>query len=358
MAFQHRVGVSGVHHELAHPNVQLPASAWSEDQTLHVACAFNNPCRYRVPRELFNDFRRHMGGSANVKLYVGELAYGDRPHDVTDWGCPLDTQLRTQHELWHKENILNRVVQQFPPDWQYGAYCDGDFHFTRHDWALEAVHQLQTYDWVQLFSTYCDLGPRHAAGPTFLGFAFANAHRLDFRGRKMCAGEPYNLKVTVSPTYGEATVPATERGFIGSPGGAWAFRRSAFDAVGGLLDICILGTGDYHMALGLAGHALAHQETLEGTSAYRQAIEAWKQRAAILRGNIGYIDCHAIHHYHGPKSNRGYGWRPKMLEDHGFDPGKDIYRDHQGIYQLTPHKPRLRDDLRAYFRSRNDDASG
>jgi hypothetical protein len=70
---------------------------------------------------------------------------------------PLDLQLRTDSSLWIKECAINEGVRRFPPDWQYGGYVDGDFHFTRHDWALEAIHTLQHHSFVQLFSTYTDL---------------------------------------------------------------------------------------------------------------------------------------------------------------------------------------------------------
>ncbi len=40
---------------------------------------------------------------------------------------------------------------------------------------------------------------------------------------------------------------------VGATGGALAFRREAFDAVGGLLDKCILGHGDWFMTFGLVG---------------------------------------------------------------------------------------------------------
>src|SRR5262245_60041279 len=123
-----------------HPNVYFASSKWSEEQTLHVAVPYSNPCRWRTRRSLFNDFRRSIEASANVKLYVGELAYGDRPFEVTSSDHSLDFQWRTAHELWHKENILNLVVSRFPPTWKYGAYIDGDVVMTRYDWALEAIH--------------------------------------------------------------------------------------------------------------------------------------------------------------------------------------------------------------------------
>ena len=53
--------------------------------------------------------------------------------------------------------MQKEVIKHWPLDWKYGATIDADFHFTRHDWALETVHQLQHYDFVQLFSSYADL---------------------------------------------------------------------------------------------------------------------------------------------------------------------------------------------------------
>jgi hypothetical protein len=113
-----------------HPDVHTPWRTWSEEQILHVAVAYSNPVRWASRRVLLNDFRQHMRASANVVLHVGELAYGDRPFEVTGDDPndnSNDVQLRTSHELWHKENILNLVVQRFPPGWRYGAVIDGDF---------------------------------------------------------------------------------------------------------------------------------------------------------------------------------------------------------------------------------------
>jgi len=331
-------------HELQHPNVPFTASRWSEEQTLHVACAYSNPIRWRTRRQLMQDFRRHMQASPNVVLHVGELAYGDRPFEVTLPSHPLDYQWRTRHELWHKENLLNLIIQRFPPDWRYGAYIDGDFHFSRFDWALEAIHQLQHFDWVQLFSTYTDLGYGHLPSRTTVSFArrFAEGElttEVLRRGRLGGYG------------YGTRNIVAT--------GGAWAFRREAFEACGGLLDCCILGSGDWHMAFGLAGLPDQHPQTHELTRcgrAYAAAITEWQNRASrVIRQNIGCVDTHAIHHYHGDKGNRGYAWRWQILRDQNFDPHADIFRDGQGVWQLSPERPTLRDAIRRYFRSRDED---
>ncbi|MCU1273427.1 MAG: uncharacterized protein JWO48_858 [Bryobacterales bacterium] len=338
-----------------HVDVHTPWRSWSEEQLLHVAVAYSNPVRWTKRRLLMNDFREHMRASANVVLHVGELAYGDRPFEVTGEDAN-DVQLRTSHELWHKENILNLAVQRFPPDWRYGAVIDGDFHMTRRDWALEAVHQLQHYDFVQLFSSYSDLSSQHRPFRVMASFAFnyvnggANAsYRAMLR---KAAAVPYGYYGGQPATAAAKPMPWA----IGATGGAWAFRRSAFDAVGGLLDSCILGSADWHMAFGLVGATDGAAELQWCSKPYVDSVLRWQKRAAVLKQNIGYINNHAVHYFHGSKVSRAYGSRWRILLDNNYDPRTDISRDWQGAYQLTGNKPRLRDQIRAYFRERNEDS--
>jgi hypothetical protein len=316
---------------LKHPDHHMAASAWSEDQTLHVAACYSNPYRWRTRRELANDFRRHIAQSPNVKLHVIELAYGDRPHEVSG---PDDLQLRTKSELFHKENLLNLAIQRFDPGWKYGAYVDMDFHFTRHDWALEAVHQLQHHAWVQLFSSYADLSDTHRLINQANGFVW-NYIQNGYKVAKGAWG------------YGG-------RGF-GATGGAWAFRRDAFDAVGGLLDRCILGHADWFMAFGLAGVNAPDMRIAGYSPGYRHYIDSWVKRAAVLEKNIGYVEGFVTHGFHGPKGKRGYSSRDKILVETQFDPLVDVAPDWQGALQLLPGRPKLRDQIRSYFLSRSED---
>jgi hypothetical protein len=370
---------------LQHPDVQRPWSQWSEDQRLHVAVAYSNPYRSRVRRQLANDFRRHMAGCPNVVLHVGELAYGDRPHEVTGIDPSLtgareieqqvryfhefDVQLRTSHELWHKENILNRVIQTFPPGYKYGAYLDADFVMTRPDWALEAIHILQHVEFAQLFSSYTDLTSDHRPYRLSRTFGWNFTHQADFLADQQESPARRKQTYGYGIGYGRGLYPRRRKGVFpfqaedaGAPGGGWCWRRSAFDAVGGLLDICIEGSADWHMAFGLADCINAEQErmrrdeTVGRCDEYLHAVLSWQERAAkAVKRNIGCVNCHAIHHFHGSRLTRQYGSRRKIIYEHRFDPNTDIFRDFQGIYQLTGDKPRLRDALRAHFMGREDD---
>jgi hypothetical protein len=109
------------------------------------------------------------------------------------------------------------------------------------------------------------------------------------------------------------------------------------------------------MAFGLVCEEAPDMHIDSYTSDYREAISAWQQRAAKLKKNIGYVDGFAVHHFHGSKVRRAYSQRDLILVRNQFAPTTDLRADWQGIYQLTPDKPRLRDDIRRYFTSRTED---
>lgn len=337
-----------VNHNISHPNGSPSHASWAEEKKLHVAVAYSNPRRWKRRLELFNDFRRHMNGLPNIVLHVGELAFGERPFEVTSSNHPTDVQLRTSEELWHKENILNVVIaRSFPTNWQYGCYVDGDFHFTRHDIGLETIHQLQHYAWVQMFSSYMDISSNHE--PLRVQASFANRY---------VKGTLFENNKELIHCYGKDLINNKQKG-IGATGGAWAFRRESFNACGGLLDTCILGSGDWHMAFGLIGEPDSHPQTKELVDCghqYANSIKIWQTRAAkAVRQNVGCVDCLGIHNWHGSKQNRGYGTRWKILKDCDYNPYVDVFKDHQGVLQLTQNKPLLRSEIRRYFNSRSED---
>ena len=79
-----------------------------------------------------------------VQLIVVEQAFGRRPFVITERDNPFHVQLRTDQELWHKENMINIGIQhlcQIDPDWKYIAWIDGDIRFQRSDIILETAQQ-------------------------------------------------------------------------------------------------------------------------------------------------------------------------------------------------------------------------
>ena len=321
---KHRNSRISVHPSQRQLHVQ-PVSA-----PLYVVTVIFNQNRYASRYRLFHGFEKHCADSGAI-LYTVEIALRDRHHEVTDPQCDRHVQLRTESELWYKENGGNVGLSWLPNDWEYVAFVDADFLFTRPDWATETVHMLQHYDAVQMFSNLTYLDSNHAVHNSMKGFAYLNA----------------NQSADLPKVYGHR----------GAVGGAWAYRRSAIEKLGGLLDVCILGSADWHMAFALAMRDDVHPEMkFEKIPQYVKAIQDWRERAKDLRGNIGYVDANAVHHWHGALKNRGYATRWRILTDNDFDPYLDLSRDWQGLISLTKHKPALRDQIRLYFKSRNEDA--
>lgn len=302
---------------------------------LWVISVVSNPIRYKSRIELFKKFAHKLGN--HVNHLVVEMAFGDRDYEVTERNNPRHLQLRSFEELWHKENMINLGVQylsQLDPTWQYVAWIDADIEFQRSDWAQETVHALQHYQFVQMFQTASDLGPHGEVLQTHNGFAWnylRGVVDMDSKG------------------YGY--------GYVGHPGYAWACRREAFDATGGLIDTAILGAGDHHMALALIGRVKAsYPKTI--SQDYKDMMDDWQaQCERYIKRDIGFVRGTILHSWHGKKKDRNYVGRWEILTSNAFSPFRDIKRDSFGLWQLSNFdKIKLRDQIRAYFRSRLEDS--
>lgn len=310
-------------------------------ENFYVITMISNPIRFKSRYELYKKFEK-MVLDAGAKLYTIEIAFGDRIHEITDINNPRHIQLRSHDELWHKENALNLAINRLPNNWQYVAWIDSDILFTRQDWLLETVHQLQHYHIVQMWSHAIDLGPNFEPLHTHSSFMYN-----------------YHQNHTYPPQGSGYGGYYTNKKNFWHPGYAWAADRFAIDCLGGLIDFAILGSADHHMALSLIGEGKRSVANGIG-SRYVKEILRWQDRALeYLSKDIGYVPGTINHWWHGKKRDRKYRERWDILIDNDFDPDNDIKRDAQGLYRLETLSDRqiiLRDDIRAYFRNRNEDS--
>lgn len=320
---------------LHHPSISsaINNQGLVSDSTLHVVAVISNTQRYHSRYRLFRDFEAEMKATANVQLHVVETAFGDRHHEVTSAADPSHLQLRTSHELWHKENMINRAVTHLlPRDWKYLAWVDADVHFNNPHWALDTIHQLQHYAVAQPWSDAVDLGPSGQVTQTQKSFA---------------ALVNQGIRVRLNPR-------ETQYQF-GHMGYATACTRTFFENVGGLIDWGILGSGDAHMAYAMIGKV---EESVSNrvSDEYKKALVEWQRKAMReTNGHLGFVPGFITHNWHGRKSSRKYLERWQILTKHKFDPHADLRKDGQGLYRLTG-KPRLQEDIRQYFMARNEDS--
>ena len=92
------------------------------------------------------------------------------------------------------------------------------------------------------------------------------------------------------------------------PGYAWAMRRQAFNDINGLIDFCIIGSGDLHFAFALLNRI---EETIRpGLHPDYQALALqWAYRVAQIAGNgrnVGYVPINLFHFWHGARTDRSY----------------------------------------------------
>lgn len=320
MSEHHRLSIRNHQHHLEH---EAPSGQ------LHVIAVCSNPVMFRSRYELFRKFVAHMS-RFNVNLIVVELAFGQRNFVVTEAGNPNHVQVRGSTELWHKENLINLGFQRLPANWEYAAWVDADVDFLNLNWVHDTLQALQHHPVVQLFQDCIDTGPTGEIVQTHRGF-----------GYQLSQGQ-------ITPGKGYA---------FPHPGFAWAIRREAFDGLGRLIDWAILGAADHHMAWAFLGQV---QRSIPSGLApsYLARLAAFQRRCAVhVRGDVGYVSGLLVHHWHGKKRDRRYVERWDVLTKNGYDPDTDIRLNSHGVLELEHHKPRLRDEIRAYMRQRNEDSS-
>lgn len=255
--------------------IQKPGTM-REPKTLFVVAPLSNTARFHSRYRLYRDFERRMRDTPNVELVTVELAFGDRAFEATEPGNPHHVQLRTDHEMWHKENLINIGISRLPANWEYVAWIDADVQFTNPHWTEETIHQLQHHHVVQLFQDAIDLGPIGNVVHHHKGFA-----RLHAEGVPMGAKYPFR-----------------------HPGFAWAASREAINHLGGLPDWAILGAADHHLALALIGEA--RKSVPQGISpSYMAKVMRLQERCdRHIQGDIGFVNGTILHHWHGKKADR------------------------------------------------------
>ena len=294
---------------------------------LDVVAVVSNPAEFQRRYFLFNEFCCRMRKEPQVRLFTVEVQHRNKPF-ITD----ANLKLRTCDELWHKENMINIAVHHLPCDWEYFAWIDADIEFQRKDWVAQTIRQLQHYDIVQLFSHAIDLGPNGETFATHTGFCYQ--------------WQKFQLEEDCKNAYKK----------YWHTGYGFAMKRSMYNALGGLIEFPILGSADHHMCKAWIGKI--HESFPSNIHPnYKLLCENYQKRCARhLKQNISYVPGTILHYWHGKKADRKYVERWQILIRNDFDPLMDIKKDCNNLWRLEDNKPALRDDLRHYFRVRNEDS--
>lgn len=315
---------------------QIKHHKLSKNNVLHIIGVIQNPVRYHSRYRLFQKWIKEMCALEHVQVHVVEAVYGDREPECAPTVLNYNYKMvRITSEIWLKENLINLAVRDLlPRNWQYMAWVDCDVHFRNNDWVQGTLHALQHYHVVQPWSHAIDLdfhGGIHKAVTSF-GHLSGSKKPMRHGGCK----EPYSYA---------------------HPGYAWACTRYWYENVEKLLDICIIGSGDNHMAWGCLGHI---KETIHGSmhQDYFHHCYEWQRKARRACGGVvGYVSGIIEHNFHGPKERRNYWGRWDVLRQHKFNPKNDLAYDEQGVLVLCSHDRHLLEhDVMLYNRARLEDS--
>jgi hypothetical protein len=306
---------------------------------LHVILPYSNDEMWNSRPKTFSKTLQHVI-NAGASVTVVEAALGGRAFIWDKVPGINHVAVRHSTTLWTKENLINIGIQRLPHSWKYVCWMDGDVIFRKPSWVMDTLHALQRYQIIQPWSDAYDLGPHDEHMQAHKSFCYQWWHK-----------QPVSPK---GPNWWK---------FSGGPydyphsGYCWAAVRDFIERVGGLIEICILGAADHHMALGLVGEILM---SVPGyiNEAYLDILRVWEARA-VEHGNysIGYIQGTIEHAFHGRKADRRYVDRWKIITESNFDPRYDIKKNVYGVYELAGNKPKLTLDLLHYMMQRNEDAN-
>ena len=347
-------------------NVILPdAHIESEKQFAWFVTAISNPAQWKTRYCLAQNFRRHVTQDLRANIITIECAFGTggfhvtentgeadlaTSSTVTENGVRMiDVQVRNKSWTWLKENLQNIAVSSLPTSAKYLIFCDADVEFTNRNIVEHVIYALGHTKVVQPFETCCDLGNEGQVIQVHRSFGACHSKGMVWRPRlkKDRKGKTYGV-------YHEDTPPASHD-LINNwhPGFCLAMKRETYSKLGGLLQIACAGAGDHHMVCSFIGRA---EDSFPKTvhKNYREMVLAWQTRAdKVVGGNFGYVHGTILHHFHGPKKNRQYISRWSIITDNQYDPKEDIYYNSDGVMELQKRK--LHDDIRRYFKSRNED---
>jgi hypothetical protein len=289
---------------------------------MNIITVYYNFANYKSRYESSLKCIQYLNQIPNINLYIIELAYCDQQYVLTDKNNKNHLQLRCNHPLWHKENLINiGITKLLPKDWEYVAWIDCNVHFENSDFVKKTLNKLQEYDFVQMFST--------------LKCIEYNSEKYTEYGSLMY----YVSKNEYSPTL--------------KPGGAWACTKKGYNSIGKLYDKSLCES-DCILAHALGLHRNYHMSAKN--CKYLCDVDLYVNNIIKQQLKVSYVDNIMVYYWHGNQENRKYHlFRHKMLTKIKYDPDFFTY---DGNCLLIPSDlcPLIvLNEFKKYFESRQED---
>lgn len=287
-----------------------------------IACHFN-PCRFASRRRNLERFLRGLRRFA-IEPFLAEIAFDEAAFELPE--SERTHRFRTSDVLWHKERLLNLIVERLPAKYDKVVWLDADLLFEKSNWLESTARLLERFPIVQ---------------------PFERAVFLDEQDRFVRV-----VDSIVRGVEDDRTKPNFARYH---PGFAWAARREFFSRHG-LFEYDVCGGGDATFVAGAFGWRDQRTERLQGP-ALTEAMHSWTRNVFGDVGGRGACTPGAVAHmWHGEPARRNYKDRRICLGEFAFDPARHLRRLDCGLYGWSESADaRLRTAVRQYFIDRRED---
>ena len=258
-----------------------------------------------------------------------------------DLHFPGTIKLQTDQLLWQKERVINFAVQKLPQSIKYVAFIDGDILFPDENWVFKAKDKLNSTNdlMLQLFSTVYYLPRNHCKYNGYYSYFNYSVGKNIFDSNGI---ENYK-KDFLSDSF-----------YYANPGMAWMCKKETI-LKNPLYDKCIIGGGDTINLINWLG--IKNSDNIPFVKKNKKKNQIFVDELKIMKDillNIDCLDSPIFHLNHGNKINRQYKTRLDILEKYNFSPITDLTIE-QGLYRYTGSNSEILNDIKEYFRQRNED---
>lgn len=268
-----------------------PRGYESHPDAVIVACYFN-PGRSEYRKKAFDTWYQSI---KHMNHRIVECVIGDGKPELpeSEW----ISVVHTKNLLWHKEALINSVINKLPGRFKYIFWLDTDIIFTNSKWMIEGVEALKTKKIIQPFE-YCIHLDKDEKKPSFDVDHYKKlSDRIHERNKKMWRSFASNHSRGLSGV--------SNYDIHGHVGLAWGARRSALERIG-LYDKALIGGADHIMAHAAAGQ-IPHQCITKSFTEDIREVENWSRSFFdVMQGLIGYVPGEVYHIWHGDLEKREY----------------------------------------------------
>lgn len=279
-----------------------------------VACYFN-PGGSEYRKKAFDVWYQSI---KHMNHRIVECVIGDTKPELpkSEW----ISVVHTKNLLWHKEALLNSVINKLPARFKYIFWLDTDIVFSNPRWMVQGVEELKRNRIIQPFE-YCVHLNRDEKKPSFDMDQYRRYSDLPEKRH-------HRMWRSFCSNYTRGISGHTHYDVHGHVGLAWGARRSSLERIG-LYDKALIGGADHIMAHAAAGQ-IPHQCITKSFTENIKEVEWWSKKFYdVMQGSIGFVHGDVYHIWHGDLEKREY--LKRIIE---FTPmSKEIReRDKNGLY--------------------------